>query len=153
MGKRQSVSVSDTPLAGGGGGQAGHQVYDHLELLASMGQDFASSLDIDASLKRAIQHITEYVDAEGGALFLLDETGETLKCHASEGPSEITGLTLKCDQGIVGRCVQNEIGEIVRDVSKDAGFHDGVDEETGVTTRSILCAPMCKAILDNHKFR
>ena len=144
MEKRQSVSGSDAPLAaGGGGGQAGNQVYDHLELLAAMGQDFASTLDIEASLKRAIRHITEYVDAEGGALFLLDDTGETLKCHACEGPSEITGLTLKCDQGIVGRCVQNDIGEIVRDVTKDSGFHGGVDEQTGVTTRSILCAPMC----------
>ena len=94
MGKRQSVGVSDTPLpAGGGGGQAGNQVYDHLELLAAMGQDFASSLDIEASLKRAIQHITEYLDAAGGALFLLDDTGETLKCHACVGATEITGLS------------------------------------------------------------
>ena len=38
MGKRQSVNVSDTRLpAGGGGGQADNQVYDHLELLAAMG--------------------------------------------------------------------------------------------------------------------
>ena len=143
MGKRQSVSVSDASLpAGGEAGQAGQQVYDHLELLAAMGKDFSSSGDIEASLKCAVEHITEYLDAEGGALFLLDDKGETLRCHACVGPTEITGLTLQCDQGIVGRCVQNEIGEIVRNVTKDAGFHAGIDEQTGYTTRSILCAPM-----------
>ncbi|HEX9701467.1 MAG TPA: SpoIIE family protein phosphatase [Rhodospirillales bacterium] len=120
----------------------GGAIYDHLELLASMGREFASSLDIGASLKRAIEHITDYVDAEGGALFLLDEKGETLCCHACIGPTEITGLTLRCDQGIIGRCVQRNLGEIVRDVSKDPQFYSKIDAETGVTTRSILCAPM-----------
>ena len=139
MSKRQSVHPSGSPPAVEGGKD---RIFDHLELLAAMGRDFASSLDIEASLKRAIEHITEYVNAEGGALFMLDETGETLRCHACIGPSEITGLTLKSDQGIVGRCVQNDVGEIVRDVAKDSDFHGGVDEKTGVTTRSILCAPM-----------
>ena len=139
MNKKPSVPPSgNLPAVEGGEGQ----IFDHLELLAAMGRDFASTLDIEASLKRAIEHITEYVNAEGGALFMLDKTGETLRCHACIGPSEITGLTLKSDQGIVGRCVQNDVGEIVRDVAKDSDFHGGVDEETGVTTRSILCAPM-----------
>ena len=66
MNKRQSVHPSGSPPAAEGG--EGH-IFDHLELLAAMGQDFASSLDIEASLRRAIEHITEYVNAEGGALF------------------------------------------------------------------------------------
>lgn len=133
MAKRQTADASD-------GGEV--QIYDHLELLSAMGQEFASSLDIEASLKRAIEHITNYVNAEGGALFMLDDEGKTLRCHASTGPTDITGLTLDADQGIVGRCVQNNASEIIRDVSKDAGFHGGIDEKTGFTTKSILCAPM-----------
>ncbi len=107
-----------------------------------MGRDFASTLDIEASLSRAIEHITDYVDAEGGALFMLDDAGETLRCHASVGATEITGMTLNSDQGIVGRCVQSNASKIIRDVTKDPDFHGGVDEKTGYTTRSILCAPM-----------
>ena len=107
-----------------------------------MGRDFASTLDIEASLSRAIEHITDYVDAEGGALFMLDDAGETLRCHASVGATEITGMTLNSGQGIVGRCVQSNASEIIRDVTKDPDFHGGVDEKTGYTTRSILCAPM-----------
>lgn len=118
------------------------RITGHLELLSSMGQDFATSLDIEETLRQGLQRITDYVGAEGGALFLLDEKGEKLTCTACVGATEITGLTLNSDEGIVGRCVQLDVGEIVRDVSKDPNFQDSVDAQTGFTTRSILCAPM-----------
>jgi len=118
------------------------EVYDQLELLSEMGRDFASSMDLQASLERAVAHITDYVEAEGGALFLLDDDDTVLRCHACVGATEITGLTLPSDQGIVGRCVQNDKAEIVRDVQNDPSFYGKVDEQTGYTTRSILCAPM-----------
>lgn len=117
-------------------------VHSHLELLADMGRDFATSLDLEATLSRAVERITDYVDAEAGALFMLSECGELLKCDACIGPVEITGLEIAADQGIVGFCVKNDAGRIVRDVSKDPDFNAAVDDETGFKTRSILCAPM-----------
>jgi sigma-B regulation protein RsbU (phosphoserine phosphatase) len=117
-------------------------VFDHLELLSEMGRDFASSQDISLSLKKAITHITEYAQASGGALFLLDETGKNLVCEACVGAMEITGLTVPSDQGVVGRSVQNHSAEIVRDVQNDPNFYNKVDQETGFTTRSIICAPL-----------
>ena len=115
---------------------------DQLELLAVMGRDFASTLDINKTLYNALEHITIYMDAAGGALFLLEETGETLTCHVCVGDTEITGLSLKSDQGIVGRCVQNNKGEVVREAANDPSFNTSFDEITGYTTRSILCAPL-----------
>lgn len=113
-----------------------------LELLADMGRDFAGSGDIDGTLGRALQRITDYLDAEGGALFLLEDEGRILTCHSCVGQTEITGITLKSDHGIVGRCVQTNTGEIVRDVALDPSFDSSVDEQTGFTTKSILCAPL-----------
>ncbi len=118
------------------------QTFDQLELLSEMGRDFSSSLDIQGALERAVSHITDYVEAEGGALFLLDETGDMLKCHACVGATDIIGLTLPSDQGIVGRSVQNDQSEIVRDVQNDPSFYGKIDKTTGYTTRSILCAPL-----------
>lgn len=118
------------------------RISDQLQLLADMGQDFAASMDIEATVARALERITAHMNAVGGALFLLDPGEETITCRACVGPSNITGLTLKADQGIVGRCVQNNVGEIVRDVTKDPNWASQVDEESGFTTRSILCAPM-----------
>jgi len=118
------------------------RISGHLELLSSMGQDFATTLDIDETLRHGLKRITDYVGAEGGALFLLDESGKKLTCTASNGPIDLDGLTLGNDEGIVGRVVQLDVGEIVRDVSTDANFQNSVDDQTGFTTRSILCAPM-----------
>jgi sigma-B regulation protein RsbU (phosphoserine phosphatase) len=118
------------------------QLGNSLELLADMGRDFAGSGDIDATLVRALERITDYLNAEGGALFLLADDDRLLTCHSCVGETEITGITLKSDHGIVGRCVQTNTGEIVRDVSKDPNFDSSVDEKTGFTTKSILCAPL-----------
>lgn len=136
-------NVSSLDLAGGAQlGVAPENVHSHLELLADMGRDFATSLDLEATLTRAVERITDYVDAEAGALFMLSDCGELLKCDACIGPVEITGLEIAADQGIVGFCVKNDAGRIVRDVSKDPDFNAAVDDETGFKTKSILCAPM-----------
>ncbi|NQW00605.1 MAG: SpoIIE family protein phosphatase [Rhodospirillales bacterium] len=116
--------------------------FDQLELLAEMSRDFASSRDMQASLEKAVAHITEYIQADGGALFMLNAAGDKLICEASVGATEIKGLTLPSDQGIVGRSVQNHSAEIVRDVQNDPNFYNKVDEKTGFTTRSIICAPL-----------
>lgn len=110
-----------------------------LELLADMGRDFASSLDMDATLAHALTRINDYVGAEGAALFLADGDGHALTCTVCAGETDIVGLSLPADQGIVGRCVQNNTGEIVRDVRDDPNFFAEADAETGFETRSILC--------------
>ena len=117
-------------------------ISDHLELLAAMGQDFAASRDIEETLKRALVRITQYLNAESGALFLLDEKKGTLTCTSCFGVTEITGLRLRHDQGVVGRSVQNNAGQIVRNATSDPDFYDGVDQKTGNVTQSILCAPI-----------
>ncbi|MDH5748058.1 MAG: SpoIIE family protein phosphatase [Rhodospirillales bacterium] len=121
---------------------SGEHFAEQIELLALMGRDFATSLDIEKTLFKTLEHITHYMDAASGALFLLDESGEHLRCEVCVGETEITGLVLKSDQGIVGRSVQNNSGEVIHDVATDPDFNNAVDAETGFTTKSILCAPI-----------
>ncbi len=116
--------------------------FDHFDLLVAMGQDFASTLDVEDTLRRGLALITRHLNAAGGALFLLDEANGVLTCKACFGETEIVGLTINREQGIVGRCVENNAGEIVSDVENDPAFHKSVDEKTGFVTRSILCVPM-----------
>lgn len=127
---------------------SGDRFGDHLELLSEMSRDFAETGDIEQALLNGLKRIVDYMDAEGGALFLLNEDGETIECRACVGPVDITGLTLPTGQGIVGRCVDTGDGEIVRDVSKDPSFKGDVDAQTGFRTRSILCAPL--SVKDRH---
>lgn len=118
------------------------QILDPVELLAIMGRDFVGFQDIDHTLRTGLARITRHLDAEGGALFLLDEGGQTLTCTCCVGATSIEGLKLLSNQGIVGRSMQNNVGELVRDVREDPGFFAGVDAQTGYTTRSVVCAPM-----------
>jgi len=117
-------------------------ISEQLSLLAELGREFATSLDIETTLERAIDRISTYVDAEGGALFLLHNENTRLRCEASVGSTDITGIELAGDHGIVGRCVQSNVGEIVKDVSQDENFDGSVDDQTGFQTKSILCAPL-----------
>jgi sigma-B regulation protein RsbU (phosphoserine phosphatase) len=114
----------------------------HLALLARMSHEFASSLDIDETLNNAIAQMMVYMNAEAGSIFLLENDDTELVCRACAGPIQLIGLRLASTQGIVGSTVQENRVHMVRDVSKDPNFTTQVDEQTGFTTRSILCAPL-----------
>jgi hypothetical protein len=103
-----------------------------MELVAEIGRDFASTLDIEQTLGGALRRISGHVGAEGGALFMLDSARTALRCHASVGPVDIVGLTIAADQGIAGRAVQRNLGEIVRDVRR---------RSCSATNWSLSCAP------------
>jgi sigma-B regulation protein RsbU (phosphoserine phosphatase) len=113
-----------------------------LALLARMSQEFASSLDIDDTLDNAIEQMLVYMNAEAASIFLLENDDTELVCRASAGPIDLNGLRLAADQGIVGQTVQDNHVHMVRDVSNDPNFTTQVDQQTGFTTRSILCAPL-----------
>jgi sigma-B regulation protein RsbU (phosphoserine phosphatase) len=113
-----------------------------LELLATIGQDFAASAELGETLANAIGQIMAYMETEAASIFLLDAAGEKLVCQACAGPVEINGLTIGAGQGIIGRTVQDNALQMVLDVSADGGFSGAVDAQTGFVTRSILCAPL-----------
>ena len=114
----------------------------HLELIAEMSQEFADSRDADAVLAHALVRITDHIGAEGGTLFLVEDDSGDLVCRASAGAIDLVGLRLAAGQGIVGNVVQGNACALVRDVLEDPNFESRVDEDTGFTTRSILCASL-----------
>jgi sigma-B regulation protein RsbU (phosphoserine phosphatase) len=90
----------------------------------------------------ALERITLHVGAEAASLFLLDDDHASLVCSACYGPVDITGLRIGSADGIVGRAVQQQEGQMVRDVRADADFGSSIDAQTGFNTRSILVAPL-----------
>ena len=122
---------------------ANSQSLGDLELLAAISQDFAGSPALGETLANAIHQVMVYMETEAASIFLLDASAEKLTCKACAGPVDIDGLTIGRDQGIVGRALTDNAVQMVRDVSVDGDFSSAVDETTGFTTRSILCAPLC----------
>ncbi|MGE0859608.1 MAG: SpoIIE family protein phosphatase [Gammaproteobacteria bacterium] len=109
-------------------------------LLAALTQEFASTLDIDETLRHAVDRCLAHLGAEAGSIFLLE--GERLVCRACAGPVDIRGLTLPAREGIVGQAVMRNEARMVRDVAREPAFAATVDAGTGFVTRSILCVPL-----------
>jgi sigma-B regulation protein RsbU (phosphoserine phosphatase) len=119
-----------------------HTLEEQLANLAVITQYFASSLNIQETLKNAIQQFLVYLDAEAASIFLLENDDTELVCMDCAGPVDITGLRLSANQGIVGKTVSSKECQMVRDVSKDSNFTQAVDRKTGFVTKSILCTPL-----------
>jgi sigma-B regulation protein RsbU (phosphoserine phosphatase) len=121
---------------------SGYSLQEQLALLAEVTQSFAHSLDIDDTLKNALQRFMDYLNAEASSIFLLENNNTELVCRGCAGPVDITGLRLPAGKGIVGITVTSKSVQMIRDVSKDPNFAQQVDKDTGFVTRSILCAPL-----------
>jgi sigma-B regulation protein RsbU (phosphoserine phosphatase) len=116
---------------------------DHeLRLAAELSRSFASSDNVDATVRLALGNVMQLLKVEAGSLFLVDEAAGDLVCRASLGPNSIEGLRVPAGSGIVGRSVTEDRIEAVEDVSRDTGFFASADATSGFVTRSILCAPM-----------
>lgn len=119
-----------------------HTLEEQLAQLAEVTQCFAASLNIQETLQNAIRQFLIYLDAEAASIFLLENNDTELVCMDCAGPVDITGVILKADQGIVGKTVQTKCCHMIRDVRQDEDFAKSVDEVSGFTTKSILCAPL-----------
>jgi len=117
-------------------------IQHHLALAADITQAFAASLDIEETLRVALQRVMESLDAEAASIFVVDKNCGELVCRACAGPVNITGARLRADEGVVGKAFQRNRAQIVRDVHHDSDFSDSVDRRSGFHTRSILCAPL-----------
>ena len=98
-------------------GNEEHSLEDQLVLLSEVTQSFAFSLDIDETLRNALQKFMEYLDAEASSVFLLENDGSELVCQECAGPVDILGLRLPSDKGIVGKAVTDKSCQMVRDVN------------------------------------
>jgi len=116
-----------------------------LALVADLAQALASTLDLGASLNLALARIVGALNAQGGAVFLIDAATRELVCRACAGPVDIIGLRIPAGSGIVGRAFTSGHCQIVRDAGSDPDFTGAIDRITGVRTRSMLGAPLMTA--------
>lgn len=131
-----------------GAENGGNGHHSQLRLLAAIFQEFATSLDINATLDHATALIREYLGAEAVSLFMLEDESN-LACRVCYGPISVAGMRLSIDTGIVGRAVREGVTQMVRDASADPDFNAMVDAKTGFRTRTVLCAPLR---VENRRF-
>ncbi len=109
----------------------GHGFADDVQFLAAYSQFFAVSQDLEATLETALAGIVQGIQADSGALYLLDQDGGDLVCRAVVGFHDARGKRASPEEDILGRCLRRNAIE-------------STAEEIGapVRARSILCAPL-----------
>lgn len=114
-----------------------------LARLADLSQRLAVSLDLEETLLQVAALTADAMDAEASAVFLIDEAQGRIVCRACAGPVDIRGLSLRMDQGLVGRAIARGECEIVRDASTDPDFAGrSLQQPGGFVTRSVVTAPI-----------
>jgi len=111
------------------------------EMLLAVSRRVAAIETLDEILETLVEMTTWELNAERGSLFLNDvQTGE-LYSRVAQGnfSREIRILNTT---GVAGAIFQSGVGEIIPDAYADSRFNRSIDEQTGFTTRSILCAPV-----------
>jgi hypothetical protein len=103
----------------------GERLAESLELLDDMSRDFARSLDIELTLQSALTRITDYLGAEGGALFLLEADETILHCQCCVGAANITGRNRRSQLRRLGRYQDRLYHPLdpVRAVERQGGAH------------------------------
>ncbi len=115
-----------------------------LQLMLDLSRRVAALDSLDDVLEALVAAAIQEIGAEAGSLFVHDdETGELYTQKSSDlGQRQIRVMD---DRGIAGATYQSGAGQIVLDAYADPRFAREVDQETGFTTRSILCAPVRNA--------
>src|SRR5215475_2906014 len=98
--------------------------------------------DPDEVLTAILTAARRLFEAEGCSLALLDPATHELAFVTMVGPAQVDAFRLPLGQGIAGWVAQTGHGVVCNDVTQDARFFRGVDQQTGYTTRSLLCAPL-----------
>ncbi|MBT8147046.1 MAG: SpoIIE family protein phosphatase, partial [Gammaproteobacteria bacterium] len=104
-------------------------------------QAFACSLDIDDAMRVTLHKMLEYMDAEAASIFMLNRFDQLI-CHGCAGQVDIQDPTLKMGMKVVKRAVDESKVILVKDTSCSDDFIQDESDGSGITTRSIVCAPL-----------
>jgi GAF domain-containing protein len=83
-------------------------------------------------------------DTQASTLMLLDESTGELVFSVPTGPKadNLKDIRIPKDKGVAGWVLENQQYVLLEDVKNDPRFYPGIDELTGLETRSLLCVPI-----------
>lgn len=122
---------------------------DELDFLCDLSRRLATFDDLDELVRHATRRLREIFSAEGSSILLLDPSGRELRFPVASLSENCTGaaavlkdIHFPADRGIAGWVLKHGEPIVIPDVTKDERFYGGVDKATGITTRTVLAAPM-----------
>jgi len=126
-------------------------IVDHLRLsflyrVSSLmtSQDAPGKTRLRDVLLTVMEGVTEVLEAESSAILLWDQRRRRVVFVTVAGPKEreLMEIDVPLEGSIAGWVIHNEQAVVVDDVQSDSRFYRGVDECTGLVTRSLIGVPM-----------
>jgi PAS domain S-box-containing protein len=113
-----------------------------LGLLNNAMHMMTSSLDLQQVLTAIISELKHVIDSEGLSVLLRD--GDSLTFAAASGPGAgiLLGTHIPLSAGVAGAVLQSRTPTLIENVQRDERFYDGVDRQSGFSTRSLLAVPL-----------
>ncbi|NBD36756.1 MAG: GAF domain-containing protein [Chloroflexi bacterium] len=115
-----------------------------LAALNSATHAMASNLDLDTVLKQVIQEVNVLLETEDASVLLYDSAADELVFSALANPDYqmLIGHRLSAKEGIAGQVMQHQEPILIADAQDHRSFYRGIDEVTGLTTRSLIAVPL-----------
>ena len=116
-------------------------------LLYEVVRELSGYVYLDELLKVVIAKAKEVLDAESAAILLWDkETDELYFPFIDDIDAQVeerfSQIRFPASSGIAGWVLRSGEAELVFDVRKDPRWYGEVDRQSGMTTMSLLCAPL-----------
>ncbi len=112
-----------------------------LRALQDISAALGSTLDLGELLEMILDRISEVMEADRSALYLLDEDTNELWSKVAQG-EEVVEIRLKPGEGLAGAVAKTGKPLNIKDAYQDVRFDAQWDRRTGYRTRSTLCVPM-----------
>jgi PAS domain S-box-containing protein len=118
-----------------------------LELLINVSREVATALDLRTVLQRLLYAALQHVGGERGSLVVMDDMGKPVDATIVYGKQlhEHTTQQLKdtVERGLAGWVVQNRVGALLPDTSKDQRWLRRADDSAENTgAKSAICVPL-----------
>ena len=113
----------------------------HLESLVEASKMINSTLDLERLLSLILDVALENTYAEAGTIYIVEQDKQELWSKVTDCDTKIE-IRLPFGRGIAGTVAESGETVNIPDAYKDSRFNQGIDEQTGFRTKSILCMPM-----------
>jgi CheY-like chemotaxis protein len=102
----------------------------------------SGALEIEPLLKMVMDRIRTMLQVEAGTVFLKEKDQLKVAVAFNTTIGSVEKFQLKIGQGIAGAVATKAKPMIVNDAQKSSLLFREIDDQTGFTTRSVLCVPM-----------
>ncbi len=124
--------------------QAERRRYQRGRLLQRAAWALTSQLELETLCSRILEEVPALLEIKAASVWIIaPETGKIV-CHVASGQARerVEAWQLERGMGIIGWVVEQGRSLLLDDAQEDERHYAGVDEVTGLTTRSLLTVPL-----------